>query len=196
MSIKDQEKLIVKLGAKGSPLPGLNLDDILNNLIDKSEEIKEIRDGYQAEIEDLIERGEDDENTIRKQAQDAIKTAIDNYIENMKGIVDEKIALIKQNLKIVISGIKNIISSVKSAISQAAGIATITATPGPGIATFTVDTLKALKNSVGNALNIILAAFGIVLRECTQIKFELPDNVLKTADTLDDVARVINTIPV
>jgi hypothetical protein len=110
--------------------------------------------------------------------------------------IEEKIALIKQNIKIVISGLKTIKTNVQSAITQSVSISTITATPGPGIATFTIETLKGIKNIVGNTLNVVIAAFAIVLKECTDLKFELPNSILNTAKTLDTVATLINTIPV
>jgi hypothetical protein len=196
MSLKDQEELIVELGAKGSPIPGLNLESILKNLVDKSQELKEIKEGYEKEIEDLSERGEVDIEDLKKQAEDAIKQSIDTFIESMTRPIEEKIALIKQNIKIVKKGLENIKDDVKSAISQSASIATITATPGPGIASFTVETLKGIKSTVGTTLNIVIAAFAIVLKECTDLKFELPNSILNTAKTLDTVATLINTIPV
>jgi hypothetical protein len=56
MSLEPQIQLLNKLGNLGSSIPGLNIDPIIENLVEKSEELKTITESIDSEEEEENER--------------------------------------------------------------------------------------------------------------------------------------------
>jgi hypothetical protein len=213
MSLKAQTEILSKLGNLGESIPGLSPGPIIDKLAKESEEIKTITDSIDTEVEEEIERAKRSEDKTkseeerkaerdqkikesRKKADAQKKKIIDSFKKNIKGIVEEKITVIKQNYKVFKDSIDSIPPDVTALISNIALPPAITAPPGAPNPLYAINLAKQGKNTLGRTLNAAIVAFTEVLKAANAIKFEIPQFILSLFEKISIVNNVISSIPI
>ena len=195
MSLERQKELIESAGNLGLAIPGLALIAIIENIVEKSQEVK-----VQIEIIDKERKAKEEQGINKEQAKaDAKqkrKELIDKYKENIKEFVKEQIALIKQQYKIFMDGLKRIPEDVKTAIANIALPPAISVPPGGPNPIYALNLAKQTKAALVGTLGIIIFAFTEILKAATKILFVLPDSLLSTFEQIKTAFTIINSIPV
>ena len=75
MSLQQQKDLLDKLGNLGEPIPGLDIDPIIENLAKKSEELKTVTESIDSEEEEENERETRSEKRKERKAEKERKKA-------------------------------------------------------------------------------------------------------------------------
>lgn len=193
---KKQKELFLESGRLGLPIPGLNKDDVLENLAKKDPGIKTIIDTVQENYSELVERGDITEDEATNLASKEIEDTVKSYTANMESLVEEKIAEANQNFTVFKESVESIPSDVQAAITNIALPPTISVPPSAPNPVWIFNLIKQTKNSLVRTLSVAIAAFAIVLKTANQIKFELPNSILELFDKIKICFTVINTIPV
>jgi hypothetical protein len=195
MSLERQKELITSAGDLGLVIPGLALIAIIENIVEKSQEVK-----VQAEIIDKERKAKEEQGIDKEQAKaeakEKRKAMIDKFKENIKDYVKEQIALIKQQYKIFMDGLKRIPEDVKTAIQNIALPPAITVPPGGPNPLYALNIAKQTKAALVGTLGIIVLAFTEVLKAATKILFVLPDSLLSTFEQIKTAFTIIKSIPV
>lgn len=196
MSLQDQIDLLPTLGTKGIELPGLTLDEVLDNLALKQDQIKQSAESYDEEAKETVERGELTEEEAEKQADEKKEKMISDFKESSRYVISQKISVIKQNMKIVTQSAKTIALDVKDTIESILIPPAISAPPSTPNPAYALKIAKRTKNNLTRTLSIAIAAFAILLKLSIDIKYELPTSVLDLMATLDKANAIISSIPV
>lgn len=195
MSLEKQKELIESAGNLGLAIPGLALVKIVENIVEKSKEVKAHIEIIKKEKEALEAQGFDKEKA-KEDAKKKTKELIDKYKESIKEFVKEQIALIKQQYKIFMDGLKRIPEDVKTAIQNIALPPAISAPPAAPNPIYALNLAKQTKAALVGTLGIIVLAFTEILKAATKILFVLPDPLLKTFEQIKTAFTIINSIPV
>jgi DNA repair exonuclease SbcCD ATPase subunit len=195
MSLERQKKLVEEAGELGLGIPGLSLDPIINNIVDKSEEIKTQKEIIEEERDELIERGENAEEA-KKTAQEKIKEIVKIYIAAIKEAILEQIAIIKQAYKKLSDDLKSIPDDIKSIIANILLPPAISVPPAAPNPIYAVNLAKTAKNNLNSVLNAIIISFTEMLKAANKILFALPESILTLFEQIKTTSQVINTIPV
>lgn len=189
-SLAEQLVLIEKLAdVSGGPFPSLQimLDQILNNLAEKSKQLQD----YIKQINDLIKKASDPETRKKLKAQ--LKKAIKDFKDTLKNLVIEKIAEIKQMYKLIVEGIKRIGQDVANAIAAIALPPALgTVTPNPAYALLIAIQVK---HALSGTLSFLVSCFRQMLVAANLVEYVLPEPALILIDTLDSTRKLIDTIP-
>lgn len=213
MSLEAQTQILGSLGNLGESIPGLNSGPIIDKLANESEEIKTVTDSIDAEAEEEVEREkrledkkkseaerkEERDRKIkesRKKADAQKKKIIDSFKKNIKGLVEEKITVIKQNYKVFKDSVDSIPPDVSALITNIALPASITAPPGIPNPVYAINLAKQGKNTLGRTLNAAIVAFTEVLKAANAIKFEIPQFILSLFEKISIANNVISSIPI
>jgi hypothetical protein len=215
MSLQQQKDLLDKLGNLGEPIPGLDIDPIIENLAKKSEELKTVTESIDSEEEEENERARRSEKKkktpeekktaeeerkkkreeAKKKAEAQKKKIIEDYKKNIRKTVQEEIDIIKYNYKIFTDAIESIPPDVSALITNIALPPAITVPPGAPNPLYAINLAKQGKNTLGRTLSSSIVAFSQVLKASNAIKFELPKSILDLFDKIAFVNSIISSIP-
>jgi len=194
MSIEQQENLIKKLGDLGENLPGLNEDQVTNNLVAKSAGLGSYNTIVSEEIQENIDRGMDEEQAI-SEANEKREEAEETLRANLKKSVTEQISIVKQEYKILKEGVERIPPDVTSIIANILlppAIGTPPVAPNP---VYALNLTKTSKNTLSGLLSSITAAFGRLLKAANEILYVLPSSLLLLFDQIANLTSLIDSIP-
>jgi SMC interacting uncharacterized protein involved in chromosome segregation len=195
MSIEKQIELITNSSSLGLDIPGLSIDPIIKNIVDKSEEIKNYKSSIEEEIKDLEERGMNIDDA-KKEADTKMKEAIELYIKNIKDVVNEQITIIKTHYKNFNDGLERIPDDVKSIITNIALPPAITVPPGAANPIYSINLAKTAKNALTGTLSLMIISFTEVIRAANKILFVLPEPILSLFEKIKLLSDLISTIPI
>jgi len=195
MSLEQQEALIVKLGDGGDSIPGLEIEPVIENITEKSEELKGYTKVVDEEVQENIDRGMSPDDA-RKEAAEKTEEITTEFKESIKQAVSEKITIIKQEYKVIQDGLIRIPEDVTGIIANILlppAIAAPAAAPNP---VYALNLAKSSKNILSGLLNTIATAFTAMLQAANQILFVLPAPVLLLAEQLAILKTLVDSIPV
>lgn len=195
MSLEKQISLVEEAGMLGESIPGLDLDLILENLAQKSDELKSQYDAIEAEIEEKTSRGMSREQA-REESKSQIESIKETAKEKLKQPVIEQITIIKQQYKVVKEGLESIpqdVNAVAANILLPPAISVPPAAPNP---IYAINLAITAKNSLSSTLSTVMAAFTEMIKAATRIQFVLPDAVLSLYETAKSLSSLINSIPI
>jgi hypothetical protein len=195
MSLEKQKKLVEESGALGLSIPGLSLEPIIKNIMEKSDELKTQKEMIEEEIKENQERGMKREDA-KKEGEKKLKELIDGYKKNLKESVEEQITLIKQNYKNFKEGLESIPEDVKAVIANIALPPAISVPPAAPNPIYAINLAKTAKNSIAGTLSVIIISFTEILKAANKILFVLPEPILSLFEKVKTTSEIINGIPI
>lgn len=190
-----QKKLFNQTGELGDKIPGLNKDKVIEELTKKEPSIKKSIEQIQQGANEDVELGMSEEEATQK-AKDEIKKMIDEYKKNIEDFVNTRIIEINQQYTVFKKSVESIPPDVAGAITNIALPPTISAPPAAPNPAYAIILTKQIKNSLTITLSAAIAAFAIVLKLCTELKFKLPEPILAVFDQLKNFGKLLKSIPV
>jgi seryl-tRNA synthetase len=195
MSLEKQKQLVTSSGALGLSIPGLSLEPIIKNIMDKSAELKAQKEMIQEEIKENEERGMKKEDA-KKEGEKKLNELIEKYKKSIKEAVEEQITLIKQHYKNFKEGVENIPDDVKAVIANIILPPAISAPPAAPNPVYAVNLAKTAKNSIAGTLSVIIISFTEILKAANKILFVLPESILSLFEKIKTFSQLISTIPI
>jgi hypothetical protein len=192
-AIKEQRKLFLE--TTGPKIPGLDKDAILVILASKEPALKKQFDDIQKGINEDIEAGMSEEDAKEKAKKDQMMI-IEKYKESMDGYVDERIAEIEKQYDVFLKSVKTIPDTVATTIANIALPPALTVPPGAPNPVYSINLARQVKASLGIILASAVIAFGIIVKLSSELKFKLPEEVLKIFDTLKTFDGLLKSIPI
>lgn len=195
MSLEKQISLVEESGVLGESIPGLELDLILENLAQKSDELKSQYDAIESQIEENVSRGMSREQA-RSEAESQIESIKETAKERLKQPVVEQITIIKQQYRVVKEGLKSIpedVTAVAANILLPPAISVPPAAPNP---LYAINLAITSKNAISSTLSTVLIAFTEILKAANRIQFVLPEPVLSLYETIKGLSSLIDSIPI
>jgi hypothetical protein len=177
MSLEKQKKLVEESGALGLSIPGLSLEPIIKNIMEKSGELKAQKEMIEEEIKENQERGMKKEDA-KKEGEKKLKELIDGYKKNLKESVEEQITLIKQHYKNFKEGLESIPEDVKAVIANIALPPAISVPPAAPNPIYAINLAKTAKSSIAGTLSVIIISFTEILKAANKILFVLPEPIV------------------
>lgn len=194
MAIEDQTKAISELGKLGENIPGLSVDPVLNNLVEKNDALKSQFENLNKVKEENIERGMTEEEAAA-QIEEAKKKAIEEAKKNLKPMVEEEIIKMKQEYKTAKEALESIPTEVQTTMALVAVPTAITVPPSSANPAYTLGIALQTKKSLLKTLNTVLSALTTIMMLANKLKFELPAPILKLVETLSIVTQGLSLIP-
>jgi type IV secretory pathway VirB4 component len=195
MSLEKQKKLIEESGALGLSIPGLSLEPIIKNIMEKSRELKEQREMIEEEKKENEERGMRKEDA-KNEADKKLQEIIERYKESLKEVVSEQITIIKQHYRNFKDGLERIPSDVKSVIANIALPPAISVPPSAPNPIYALNLAKTTKSSIIGTLSIIIISFTEILKAANKILFVLPESILSLFEKVKVASEIISSIPI
>ena len=195
MSLEKQKKLAASLGALGLSIPGLNIETIIKNIMDKSEELKEHKEMIEDEKKENEERGMNKEDAERE-AETKLKEVIEKYKKSIKEVAEEQIILIKQHYKNFKEGLESIPPDVKAVIANIVLPPAISVPPSTANPIYALNLAKTAKSSIASTLSAIIISFTEILKAANKILFVLPESILSLFEKVKTASGIINSIPI
>jgi hypothetical protein len=195
MSLEKQKQLIASSGSLGLSIPGLSIDPIVKNIMDKSAELKSHKEMIEEEKKENEERGMNKEDA-KKEADAKLKEVIEKYKKSIKEAAEEQIILIKQHYKNFKEGLESIPSDVKAVIANIALPPAISVPPGAPNPVYALNLAKTAKSSISGTLSIIIISFTEILKAANKILFVLPEPILSLFEKVKTASGIINGIPI
>ena len=198
----------------GVNIPGLDIDTILQNFVEKSPQMKSILGATQelldkieekkAEIQAKYDENDEDDATEMKVMLDMLKEETNNIIEQQKKVVDDfikenkqmvqnKINIIKVSFKSIQDGTTELMSTISSAmtsISLPSFIGTGSPNPARPVADFIT-----IKHQLKAQLSPIITSAVTLLSAAQDIMFSVPAPVTSAINMISTVQSTIDTIP-
>jgi hypothetical protein len=196
MALEKQTALIIELGTMGEKIPGLDPEPIIQNIIDKSEAIKDKITLIQAKYDQYKARDKMTKDEAKQKAKEEIKKIINDYKEALIAMVNEKIAQIKAEWKRIKEALLAIPEDIKSAIQNILTPPAITVPPAAPNPIYALEVAAQTKRILLGILNTIAPSMITLIGAATLILFELPEPVLAVGATIKALDTLINTIPV
>ncbi len=190
-----QKELFNKTGDLGDKIPGLVKDKIIEELVNKEPTIKTSIEKIQQAANEDVELGMSEEEATEK-AKVEIKKMIDGYKKNIEDFVNTRIIEINQQYTVFKKSVESIPEDIKGVITNIALPATVTAPPGAPNPVYALNLAKSTKNAIAITLSAAIAAFAVVLKLCTELKFKLPDSILSIFDKISGFSKLLESIPV
>jgi hypothetical protein len=192
MAIEDQTKAISELGKLGENIPGLSVEPVLTNLVEKNDALKSQFENLNKVKEENIERGMTEEEAAA-QIEEAKKKAIEEAKKNLKPMVEEDIIRMKQEYKTV----KEALDSIPVEVQATAATMVLPAALPPAVPNpiYTMGIALQTKKSLIKTLNIVLSSLTTIMMLANKLKFELPAPILKLVETLSIVTNGLSLIP-
>lgn len=194
MSLEKQISLVEESGMLGESIPGLELDLILENLAQKSDELKSQYDAIEAQIEENVSRGMPREQA-RAEAESQIESIKKTAKEGLKQPVVEQITIIKQQYKVVKEGLKSIpedVTAVAANILLPPAISVPPAAPNP---LYAINLAATSKNALSSTLSTMIIAFTEMVKAANIIQFVLPVPILSLYESIKELSSLIDSIP-
>lgn len=194
MSLEKQISLVEESGMLGESIPGLELDLILENLAQKSDELKSQYDAIEAQIEENVSRGMPREQA-RAEAESQIESIKKTAKERLKQPVVEQITIIKQQYKVVKEGLKSIpedVTAVAANILLPPAISVPPAAPNP---LYAINLAATSKNALSSTLSTMIIAFTEMVKAANIIQFVLPVPILSLYESIKELSSLIDSIP-
>lgn len=192
MALEDQAKAVTKLGSLGTDIPGLNADNVIENLIKKDQNLGRYLKMIDEAKAQKIERGMSEEEA-NKESEEAKKKLLDELKKGLKPSVEEDIIKMKQEYKIAKEALDSIPTEVQATVVNAALPAALPpAVPNPA---YTLGVALQTKKNLLKTLNIVLSSLTTVITLANKLKFELPPVVLTLVSTLTIVTTGLSLIP-
>lgn len=194
MALAEQIKLLGELDSLGKDIPGLNIDKIVNNLVEKADAIKAQVEVIEQVKEENMERG-----MTKEEAEAKIKEEKDKIIEEAKKqvepMVKEEITKMKQEYTIAKDAIDSIPDEVKSIMAATVVPPAISTPPSAANPLYTLNLALQAKKNLLKTLNIVLAALTTVITIANKLMFALPTVVLDLVKGLATVTGTLEKIP-
>jgi len=194
MAIEDQTKAISELGKLGENIPGLNVDKVLDNLVQKNDALKSQFENLNKVKEENIERGMTEDEAAAK-VDEAKKKAIEDAKKNLKPMVEEEIIKMKQEYKTAKEALDSIPTEVQTTMALTVVPTAISVPPSSANPAYTLGIALQTKKSLLKTLNIVLSSLTTVMMLANKLKFELPAPILKLVETLSIVTQGLSLIP-
>jgi hypothetical protein len=195
MSLEKQKQLIASSGSLGLSIPGLSIDPIVKNIMDKSAELKSHKEMIEEEKKENEERGMNKEDA-KKEAETKLKEVIEKYKKSIKEAAEEQIILIKQHYKNFKEGLESIPSDVKAVIANIALPPAISVPPGSPNPIYALNLAKTAKSSISGTLSTIIISFTEILKAANKILFVLPEPILSLFQKVKTASGINNGIPI
>ena len=195
MSLEKQKQLIASSGSLGLSIPGLSIDPIVKNIMDKSAELKSHKEMIEEEKKENEERGMNKEDA-KKEAETKLKEVIEKYKKSIKEAAEEQIILIKQHYKNFKEGLESIPSDVKAVIANIALPPAISVPPGSPNPIYALNLAKTAKSSMTGTLSTINISFTEILKAANKILFVLPEPILSLFQKVKTASGINNGIPI
>ena len=190
-----QKELFNKTGELGDKIPGLDKNKIIEELAKKEPTIKQSVEKIQQSANEDVELGMSEEEATKK-AKGEIKKMIEGYKKNIEDFVNNRIIEINQQYTVFKKSVESIPPDVAGAITNIVLPPTISAPPAAPNPAYAITLTKQIKNSLSITLSAAIAAFAIVLKLCTELKFKLPAPILAVFDQLKNFGTLLKSIPV
>jgi L-fucose mutarotase/ribose pyranase (RbsD/FucU family) len=194
MAIEDQNKAISDLGKLGEDIPGLNVDTVLDNLVQKNEALKSQFENLNKVKEENLERGMTEDEAAAKVEEDK-KKAIEDAKKNLKPMVEEEIIKMKQEYKTAKEALASIPTEAQAAMALVVLPPAISVPPSTANPAYTLGVALQTKKSLLKTLNIVLSSLTTLMMLANKLKFELPAPILKLVETLSIVTKGLSIIP-
>jgi hypothetical protein len=196
MGLEKQMALMMSLSNMGEGIPGLDPTAIINNIIEKSEDIAKKIDLIQKKYDEFERRKRLTKEEVKEAVKKEVAALIDKYVIPLEKMVNDAITEIKSEWKAIKKSLAAIPDNVSKAIANiltppAIGVPPVAPNPlyALNIASETKDMLQGLLNAIATSLVKIIKASNLIL-------FELPDVVIQVGETIKILDTVISTIPV
>jgi hypothetical protein len=194
MATQEQANLLLKLDKLGTSIPGLNLETVLTNLVEKNEALKSQVEIFNKSKEENIERGMTEKEAEAK-VKEAKSKAISDAKKQMEEMVKEEITKMKQAYKIAKESLESIPTEVQSAIAAIAIPPAISAPPSLPNPIYSLNIALQTKKNLMKTLNIVISSLTQVIMIANRLKFELPVAVTVLVSTLATVTGILSKIP-
>lgn len=195
MGLEKQIAVMEKLGSMGESIPGLEVDKIVQNIIDKNEALAEQKAQLEKEREALIASGKTAEEADSEIVK-LVKAIVDPYVKQVETMVKDKVNEIKLEYKKIKEGLASIPEDIQAAVANILLPPAIAAPPAAPNPVYALNLAKQSKNALTTTLNVITAALLALLKAATAILFEVPDSILAIVDIIVTISNAIKTIPV
>jgi hypothetical protein len=195
MTLKKQKELVASSGALGLSIPGLSLEPIIKNIMDKSEELKEHKKMIEDEKKENEERGMGKADAERE-ANKKLNDITEQYKKRIKEVADEQITLIKQHYKNFKEGLESIPPDVKAVIANIVLPPAISVPPSTANPIYALNLAKTAKSSIASTLSAIIISFTEILKAANNILFVLPESILSLFEKVKTASEIINSIPI
>ena len=190
-----QKEMFNQTGELGDKIPGLDKDKVIEELAKNEPTIKQSIGKIEQGANEDVELGMSEEEATKK-AKGEIKKMINGYKKNIEDFVNTRIIEINQQYTVFKKSVESIPDDVKGVIANLTQPATVTAPPGAPNPLYAVNLAKSTKNAISITLSAAIAAFAVVLKLCTELKFKLPDSILSIFDKISGFSKLLNSIPV
>lgn len=194
MAIEDQNKAISKLGKLGEDIPGLNVNTVLDNLVQKNEALKSQFENLNKVKEENLERGMTEDEAAAKVEEDK-KKMVEDAKKNLKPMVEEEIIKMKQEYKTAKEALASIPTEAQAAMALVVLPTAISVPPSTANPAYTLGMALQTKKSLLKTLNIVLSSLTTLMMLANKLKFELPASILKLVETLSTVTKGLSIIP-
>lgn len=169
-------------------IPGLNVDDITNNIMSTRADIKDTIDSYKKIIDDKSLP-----DNIRDAAKESLENAKKNYENDLKPQIEESITSIKKRYKEIsdgVSAMKECITTMVTNIALPKCLGAVTPNPATSIAESKV--FRQQINSQCNALTTIAIE---MVKEADKISFKIPGVVETTLISIASTGKLLDKLP-
>jgi hypothetical protein len=194
MALADQIKLLAELDSLGKDIPGLDIDKIVNNLVEKADEIKAQVEVIEKVKEENMERGMTEEEAEAK-VQEAKDQAIEEAKKQIEPMVKEEVTKMKQEYTIAKEAIDSIPGEVETIMAATVIPPAISTPPSTANPLYTLKLALQAKKGLTKTLNIVLAALTKVIMIANKLKFALPQPILDLVKALGTVTGTLDKIP-
>jgi NACalpha-BTF3-like transcription factor len=196
MALEKQTALLLELGTMGEGIPGLDPTPIIENIVAKSEAIRDKITLIQVKYDQYRARKKMTDEEAKAELKKEVKKTIDDYKEILKKQVEMVIAQIKAEWKKIKEALLAIPEDVISAIQNILVPPAITVPPAAPNPIYALEVAAQTKRMLLGILNTISPSLITLIGAATLILFELPEPVLIVGATIKALDMIINTIPV
>jgi hypothetical protein len=196
MALEKQITLLAELSNMGESIPGLDLTPIIENIVNKSEDIQNQTNIIGEKYDTLEERGEIDKDKKKEAIKKEVNDLIDAYKKQLKQMVEDQITEIRTEWKSIKASLKAIPEDVNKTIQNILLPPAITAPPGAPNPVYALNVAAQTKSLLIGLLNLIATSLVKVIKAANIILFELPEPVLAVGATIKVLDTLLNTIPV
>jgi hypothetical protein len=196
MALEKQIILLAELSNMGEGIPGLDPTPIIENIVNKSEDIKNQTTIIGDKYDTLEERGEIDKDKKKAAIKKEINDLIEAYKKQLIQIVNDQITEIRTEWKSIKASLKAIPDDVSKTIQNILLPPAITAPPAVPNPIYALNLAAQTKSLLIGLLNLISTSLVKVIKAANIILFELPEPVLAVGATVKVLDKILNTIPV
>lgn len=183
-------ELLARLQDSGDiEIPGLDIKNILQNIMNTRKDIQNTLNEYKKIIEDKTLP-----ETIRSAAQQSMNNTIKSYENELKPQIQESVTTIKKCYKEIKDGVTNIKESITTMVTNIMLPKCIgTVTPNP--VTAMVES-KVFKQQVHSECNRLTSTAIEMVKAADKISYKIPSSVETVLVSISSIGKMLDKMPI